>query len=118
MRTVETRREGLGLMQSRQAPPIAARWHDRRPQGEAEVNGLLTCLTRLRQMRQGTEGLLNVRHGRAVCRPCQGLLPRLPAVHQGLGPPLTSEGKVGQAFDLLGYPIPGERLKGLDYPGV
>jgi hypothetical protein len=25
---------------------------------------------------------------------------------------------MGQAFDLLDYPVPGERLKGLDDPGM
>ena len=72
----------------------------------------------LRQMREGAERLLEVPHGLAVGRPRHGLLPRLPAVRQGLVPHLPPQGMVRQAFDLLGHPVPGERLKGLDDPGV
>ena len=72
---VESRREGLGLMQSRQGTPIAARWHDRRTQGEAEVDGLLTCLTRLRQMLESAERLLEAPHGLTMRRALKGALP-------------------------------------------
>ena len=72
----------------------------------------------LRQMREGTERLLEVPHGLAVGRPRHGLLPRLPAVRQGLVPHLAPQGMVGQAFDLLGQPVAGERLEGLDDAGV
>ena len=72
----------------------------------------------LRQMREGTERLLEVPHGLAVGRPRHGLLPRLPAVRQGLVPHLAPQGMVRQAFDLLGHPVPGERLQGLDNAGV
>ena len=72
----------------------------------------------LRQMREGAERLLKVPHGLAVGRPRHGLLPRLPAVRQGLVPHLPPQGMVGQAFDLLGHPVPGERLEGLDDAGM
>ena len=65
-------------------------------------------------MREGTERLLEIPHGLAVGRPCHGLLPRLPAVRQGLVPHLAPQGMVRQAFDLLGHPVPGEGLQGLD----
>ena len=67
---------------------------------------------------EGAERLLEGLHGLAIGRPCHGLLPRLPAVRQGLVPHLASQGMMRQAFDLLGHPVPGERLKGLDDPGV
>ena len=60
---------------------------------------------------EGTERLLEGPHGLAVGRPRHGLLPRLPAVRQGLVPHLAPQGMVGQAFDLLGHPVPGERLR-------
>ena len=69
-------------------------------------------------MREGTERLLEVSYGLAVGRPCQGLLPRLPEVRQGLVPHLPPQGMVGQAFDLLGHPVPGECLEGLDDAGM
>ena len=69
-------------------------------------------------MREGTERLLEVPHGLAVGRPRHGLLPRLPAVRQGLVPHLAPQGMMGQAFDLLGHPVPGERLQGLDDAGM
>ena len=69
-------------------------------------------------MQEGTERLLEVPHGLAVGRPCQGLLPRLPAVCQGLVPHLAPQGMMGQAFDLLGHPVPGERLEGCDDAGM
>ena len=69
-------------------------------------------------MREGTERLLEVPHGLAVGRPRHGLLPRLPAVRQGLVPHLAPQGMVRQAFDLLGHPVPSERLQGLDDAGM
>ena len=98
--------------------PKITRWKERRAQGKPEIDGLFACVTLLWQMREGTERLLKVPHGLAVGRPRHGLLSRLPAVRQGLVPHLSPQGVVGQAFDLLGYPVPGERLKGLDDPGV
>ena len=95
-----------------------ARWTERQAQGEPEIDGLLARVARLRQMREGTERLLEVPHGLAVGRPRQGLLPRLPAVRQGLVPHLAPQGMVRQAFDLLGHPVPGERLQGRDNAGM
>ena len=91
---------------------------ERRAQGEPEIDGLLACVALLRQMREGTERLLEVPHGLAVGRPRHGLLPRLPAVRQGLVPHLAPQGMVGQAFDLLGQPVPSERFQGLDDAGM
>ena len=61
---------------------------------------------------EGAERLLEVPHGLAVGRARHGLLPRLPAVRQGLVPHLAPQGMVGQAFDLLGHPVRSERLRG------
>jgi hypothetical protein len=69
-------------------------------------------------MREGTQRLLEVSHGLAVGRPRHGLLPRLPAIRQGLVPHLAPQGMVGQAVQLLGHPLPGERFKGLDNAGM
>ena len=49
---------------------------------------------------QPGENLLEGPDGLAVGRPCQGLLPRLPAVRQGLVPHLAPQSMVRQAFDL------------------
>ena len=67
---------------------------------------------------EGAERLLEVPHRLAVGRPRHGLLPRLPAVRQGLVPHLAPQGMVGQAFDLLGHPVPSERLQRLDDAGM
>ena len=101
-RVVERRREGLGLVQVGQDTLIVARGRQRGAHGESEIDGLLARVTRLRQMREGTERLLEVRDGLAVSRPCHALLPRLPAVRQGLGPHLAPQGMVRQALHLLG----------------
>ena len=69
-------------------------------------------------MREDTERLLEAPHGLTVGRPRHSLLPRLPAVRQGLVPHLAPQGMVRQPFDLLGHPLPGERLQGLDDPGM
>src|SRR5262245_5565527 len=65
-------------------------------------------------MRKGTERLLEVSPGLAVRPPRIGLLPTLPAIQQGLGPPLAPQGMVGQALDLRGHPVTRGRLQGLD----
>ena len=44
--------------------------------------------------------------------------PGLLAVGHGLVPHLAPQGMVRQAFDLLGHPVPGERLQGLDDAGM
>ena len=49
-------------------------------QGKSEIDGLLTHVALLRQMREGTERLLEIPHGITVGRPHHGLLSRLPAV--------------------------------------
>ena len=134
MRVVESLREGLGLAQRRQDTPEVARRQERRAQGEPEIDGLLARGALLWQMREGAERLLEVPHGLAVGRPPHGLLPRLPAVRQGLVPHLAPQGMVGQAFDLvwvlpsgrkalrlrihLGYLVSAERFEALDNPGV
>ena len=64
------------------------------------------------------ERLLEGPHGLAVGRPRHGLLPRLPAVHQGLVPHLPPQSMVSQALDLLGHALPGECLQGLDDAGM
>ena len=117
-RVVEGHGEGLGLAQERQDTPKVARRMERRAQGEPEVDGLLARGALLRQMLEGTERLLEVLHGLAVGRPRHGLLSRLPAVRQGLVPHFAPQGMVRQAFDLLGYPVSGECLKGLDDAGM
>jgi hypothetical protein len=117
-RIVEGCREGLGLAQSRQDTPQIAEWTKRRAQGEPEIDGLLTRVAPLRQMREGTERLLEVPHGLAVGRPRQGLLPRLPAVRQGPVPHRAPQGMMGQALDLLGHPVSSEGLQGFNDAGM
>ena len=94
------------------------RWEKRRAQREPEINALFACLPRLRQLREGPEGLLEGLHRLAVGGPRHGLLPRLPAVRQGLVPDLAPQGMMGQAFHLLGHPVPGKRLQGRDDAGM
>ena len=70
------------------------------------------------QVREGLEGLLVVGHRLAergaVVGPGTGLL----AVSHSLTPYLAPQGMVREAFDLLGHPVSGVRLKGHDDPGV
>ena len=106
-------REGLSLAQTGQDTPVitngrapsAARAGDRWPARACRASPADA---------RGPERLLEGPHGLAVGRPRHGLLPRLPAVGQGLVPHLAPQGMVGQAFDLLGQPVSGERLEGLD----
>ena len=93
-RIVQGRRERLGLGQHRQEPRKVAEWAEGRAQGKAEIDGLLTRVARLWQMRQDTERLLEGAHRLAVGRARHGLLTRLPEICQGLVPYLTSQGMV------------------------
>ena len=115
---IEGLSEGLGLAQICQDTPKIAERAERQAQGEPEVDGLLAGVARLRQMREDTERLLEVPHSLAVGRPLHGLLPRLPAVYQGLVPHLPSQSMMSEAFKLLDHPVPGERFKGRDNAGM
>jgi hypothetical protein len=110
--------KGFGFLQADEDPFPLSQREERSAQVETEIDGLREGITRLRQTPEGTERLLEVLHGLAVGRACHGLLPRLPAVRQGLVPHLPPQGMVGQAFDLLGHPVAGERLQGLDDVGI
>jgi hypothetical protein len=66
MLVVEGRSEGLSLAQIYQDTPKIAEQAERRAQGEPEVDGLRKCVTRLWQMREGTERLLEIPHRLAV----------------------------------------------------
>jgi hypothetical protein len=79
-RVIEGCSKGLGLPQSRQDTPRVTRRKECRMQGKPEVAGLLTRGALLRQMREGTQRLLDVPHGLAVGRLRQSLVPCLPAV--------------------------------------
>ena len=74
-------------------------------QAQADIDGLLVARATLGEMREGHQRLLEVRHGLAIGRPRHGLLPRLPAVGQGLVPHLPPQGMVRQPFDLVGQPV-------------
>ena len=79
-RVVEGHREGLGLAQQRQytlATLGITKRRERRAQGEPEVNGLLARVALLRQMREGTERLLEAPYGFPISRALQGELPGL-----------------------------------------
>src|SRR5439155_20207966 len=78
-RVVEGHREGFGLAQISHSTPKVTKRSERRAQGEPEIDGLLTCVALLWQMREGTERLLEGPHSLAVGRPCHRLLPRLAA---------------------------------------
>ena len=95
----------LGLAPGEVGPGEVARRPERRAQGEPEVDGLLACVARLRQMREGRQRLLEVPHGLAVGRSRHVLLPRLPAVGHRFLPYLTSQGVVGQSVNLFGLPV-------------
>jgi hypothetical protein len=68
-RVVEGPRERFGITQSCKHAPIVAERAERRVQGESEINGLLTCIARVWQMCEGTEGMLEILHSLAVGRP-------------------------------------------------
>src|SRR5262252_8425267 len=83
-----------------------------------EINGLLDSIPPFWEMLECTERLLEVPHSLTVGGPHHDLLSRLPAVCQSLIPHLALQGMMSQAVDLLGYPVPGERLQGFDDAGV
>ena len=64
-------------------------------QGEPEIDSLPARIAVLRQMREGTERLLEIPHSLTVDRPRHGLLPRLSAVRQRLSPPPPASGGPG-----------------------
>src|SRR5262249_26138320 len=109
-RVVKGRGEGRSFTQMRPHTLLDTEpWAERRAQGKPEINGLLACSARLRQMRQGAECLLAGCHGLTISRPCHGFLPSLPAVRQRLRPQLAAQGMVRQAFCLLGHAVSSER---------
>jgi hypothetical protein len=91
---IEGLSEGLGLAQICQDTPKIAERAERYAHGEPEVDGLLAGIACLRQMWEDAERLLEVPHRLTVGRHLHGLLPRLPAVYQGLIPHLSSQGMV------------------------
>jgi hypothetical protein len=106
--------EGLGLAQHHQDASSVAKGIERRAQREPEIDGLLVCVARLRQMCMGTERLLVGPDGLTVGRPRQGLRPGLPAVAHGFVPPLAQEGMVGEPFDVLEQPVRVQPFEGVD----
>ena len=48
----------------------------------------------------------------------RALSPACPAIRQSFVPYLTPQSVMSQAFDLLGHPVPSQRLKNLDDPGM
>src|SRR5262245_2022957 len=87
---------------------------ERGAQGESQIDGLLLHGTCLWEVREDAERRLEVLYNLTAGRLCQGLFPCLPAVGQGLVPHFAPQGMMGQPFDLLGYPVPGKPLEGLD----
>ena len=63
-----------------------------------------------RQMCQGHEGLLEVRHGLSVDRAGQRLRAGLTEIGERLVPHLAPHGMVGQPLDVLAQPLGVERL--------
>jgi hypothetical protein len=74
LRVVESRREGLSLTQVCQGTLPVVRGLERRARRKPQVDGLLTRGTRLRQVPEGTECLLEVSHRLAVGRVGQRML--------------------------------------------
>ena len=110
--------EGFGLAQVGENASKVAKHNEGRAQVEPDIDGLLVRVVTVGQMPQGQEGMLIGDHrlpiGRLRCRAQASL----PAVPQGLVPHLSPHGMVGQAFDLLGHAVSGERLQGLDNAGM
>ncbi len=77
--------EGLRLTQAAEDPPVLSERHERIAQVEAQIDGLLARGACLRQMRQGTERLLEGPHGLAMRRALEGALPGPLPIGQGLG---------------------------------
>src|SRR5690349_21425293 len=76
---VEGFSEGFSLAQHLEDAPKGARRQERRAQGEAQINGLLTRVAIRRKLLQGTEcplkGYRRLPGGRASERPLAGPLP-------------------------------------------
>jgi hypothetical protein len=108
----------LGLAQQGEAPPILSECGQRDAQREAELDGLSPGVAGLRQVLESLEGLLKGGHGLAEGGAVPGPGASVVAVGHGFVPHLAPEGVVGQPVDLLGHPLPGERLHGLDNQGM
>src|SRR5262249_24864093 len=67
-RIVERLSKGHGLAQVGQDTPQVAKRKEGRAQGEAEIDRLRGGVALVRQMPEGTEGLLAIPHGLAVGR--------------------------------------------------
>ena len=66
MMVIKSRSQSLSLAQICHNTLRVARWQECRAEGESETNGLLVCIPLLRQMRQGTERLLEIPDSLAV----------------------------------------------------
>ena len=82
-------------------------------QGEAQIDGLLTHVTCLRQMREGTERLLKVHLGLAVGLTAPQPSPPADST-SGLVPHFAPQGMVCQALDLFGQAVRVEAFEKLD----
>jgi len=59
---VKRSRQGLGLTQQDEAPPVLSQWRQRAIQSEAEIDGQSPDVAVLGQVREGLEGLLEGGH--------------------------------------------------------
>ena len=108
--------QGLGLTQERTAPPKLSA--QRVCQSKAELDSQYSGIAVFGQVRESPEGLLVSDHGLAERGAVEGPRASLLAVDDGLVPHFTPQGMLDQPFGLLGHPVSGERLQGLDDAGM
>ena len=88
-------------------------WQEGAAEVEAQINGLLTRVTALRQMLEGTQRLLKADHGLLIGGLFHGVGASLPEVHEGFVPHLTMPGVLRQQFGLGLHRLGKVRLQGL-----
>jgi hypothetical protein len=115
---IEGRGEGGSLAQVVECLPEFSECHERIPEVEPEIDGLLLRGAILWEMPEGCQGLLEAHHDLSEGRMRKRLGTSLPTVHQGLVPDLTPEGMLGQPFRMLGQTVGIEPFAGCDDAGV
>src|SRR5262245_34128195 len=85
---------------------------------EAQIDGLLQGLPRFRQVTQGTQRLLEARHGFPIGRTGQGSCPRLTLVRDRLVPDLAPKGVMREPVDLVDQAVRVPRLDRRQNPRV
>ena len=101
--------EGLSVLSERK---------EGRVEVESQIDSLLAGVTHVGEVLEGSQRLLQVRHGLPQGRARIRLCTSLTAVGDGLLPHGTPQSVVGKPFDLLDHPVPGKRFESFHDPSM